>query len=96
MHMVAGFFDQKLMQQIERLSVEFVIGDKLYQQEGRYFLKMLETDLGPEDFESLGARRQMLHAWRLVVRHPDTGKALELEAPLPDDFLNKKGGGARY
>lgn len=31
-------------------------------------------------------KRQMLHAWRLVLRHPKTGRSLKLEAPPPDDF----------
>ncbi len=30
--------------------------------------------------------RQMLHAARLSVQHPLTGKEIEFEAPLPDDF----------
>ena len=30
--------------------------------------------------------RQMLHAWRLGLLHPVTGKALRLEAPVPDDM----------
>lgn len=30
--------------------------------------------------------RQALHAWRLGFAHPRTGKRLDLEAPLPDDF----------
>ena len=30
--------------------------------------------------------RQMLHAWRLGLLHPVTGKALLLEAPVPDDM----------
>ncbi|MDC0707241.1 RluA family pseudouridine synthase [Stigmatella sp. ncwal1] len=34
--------------------------------------------------ERLG--RQALHAWRLGFAHPRTGKALKLEAPLPEDF----------
>jgi 23S rRNA pseudouridine1911/1915/1917 synthase len=28
----------------------------------------------------------MLHAARLVVTHPITGKSLEIKAPLPADF----------
>ncbi|MDE1171105.1 MAG: RluA family pseudouridine synthase [Verrucomicrobium sp.] len=32
------------------------------------------------------ARRQMLHAHRLGLRHPLTGKEIEFEAPLPEDF----------
>jgi 23S rRNA pseudouridine1911/1915/1917 synthase len=30
--------------------------------------------------------RQALHAWKLAFPHPRTGKRLQLEAPLPDDF----------
>ncbi|NRD58052.1 RluA family pseudouridine synthase [Corallococcus exiguus] len=30
--------------------------------------------------------RQALHAWRLAFEHPRTHKALDLEAPLPEDF----------
>ncbi len=34
----------------------------------------------------LPAPRQMLHAWKLSVPHPVTGKILAFEAPVPDDF----------
>ncbi len=34
----------------------------------------------------LDVPRQMLHAYRLKVTHPATGRPLELTAPLPDDF----------
>ena len=30
--------------------------------------------------------RQMLHAWKLSLRHPVTGAGLSLAAPIPDDF----------
>ena len=30
--------------------------------------------------------RQMLHAWRLGFNHPDTGKAVIFESPLPQDM----------
>lgn len=30
--------------------------------------------------------RQALHAWRLALRHPDSGAEMAWEAPLPDDF----------
>ena len=36
--------------------------------------------------DGFGARRQMLHAWRLTLTHPATGMVLQCEAPLPDDF----------
>lgn len=34
-----------------------------------------------------GVQRQLLHAKILAFNHPLTGKRLELEAPLPEDFL---------
>ena len=34
----------------------------------------------------LPAPRQMLHAWKLTLPHPETGELLQLEAPLPEDF----------
>jgi 23S rRNA pseudouridine1911/1915/1917 synthase len=32
------------------------------------------------------AERQQLHAWRLSLRHPCTGKPIAMEAPLPEDM----------
>jgi 23S rRNA pseudouridine1911/1915/1917 synthase len=32
--------------------------------------------------------RQALHAWRLTTRHPVTGEALAIEAPVPDDIAH--------
>jgi 23S rRNA pseudouridine1911/1915/1917 synthase len=32
--------------------------------------------------------RQALHAWRLTVRHPATGKIMTFEAPLPPDLAD--------
>ena len=34
----------------------------------------------------LPAPRQMLHAWKLTLPHPQTGEMLSLEAPPPEDF----------
>lgn len=33
-----------------------------------------------------GVGRQLLHAWRLELEHPVTGRHLELVAPVPDDM----------
>jgi 23S rRNA pseudouridine1911/1915/1917 synthase len=33
-------------------------------------------------------RRPALHAWRLTLTHPKSGKALRLEAPWPEDLLD--------
>jgi len=32
--------------------------------------------------------RQALHAWRLALVHPATGKLRQWEAPLPEDFAS--------
>lgn len=34
----------------------------------------------------LGLERQFLHAWRIRLKHPTTGRVLEFEAPLPKDL----------
>ncbi|HCN06417.1 MAG TPA: hypothetical protein DIT01_00675 [Lentisphaeria bacterium] len=36
---------------------------------------------------TIEAPRQMLHAWRLGIRHPRTKELLAFTAPVPDDFL---------
>ncbi|MBN1400448.1 MAG: RluA family pseudouridine synthase [Anaerolineae bacterium] len=48
-----------------------VVGDRIY---------------GPQR-QRIPAPRQMLHAWRLALKHPITGEPLELTSPLPADFL---------
>ena len=32
------------------------------------------------------ATRVMLHAWKIVLKHPMTGETLAIEAPIPDDM----------
>lgn len=51
-----------------------VIGDMVYGKSA------LDKRLTPRP------SRQMLHAWRLALRHPVTGAALSFEAPLPPDL----------
>lgn len=41
---------------------------------------------GPADMRPIDFRRQALHAARLTVSHPITGRALTFEAPLPQDL----------
>ncbi len=41
---------------------------------------------GPTTYADRPVRRQMLHAWRLVLPHPVSGATLELTAPLPADL----------
>lgn len=64
-----------------------VIGDKIYTGEGEAFLKIWSGAAAAEDMESLGASRQMLHARKLQIKHPVTGKKIVIEASLPEDFV---------
>ena len=41
---------------------------------------------GPDDLRDIAFPRQALHAWRLGIEHPMTGRAMRFEAPLPDDI----------
>ena len=41
---------------------------------------------GPDDIRNIEFPRQALHAWRLGVEHPFTGRPLQFEAPVPDDM----------
>jgi 23S rRNA pseudouridine1911/1915/1917 synthase len=63
-----------------------VLGDKLYQQEGRPYLAMIRDELDPAALERLGHHRQALHAERLEFAHPLTGDRIRLKAGLPDDL----------
>ncbi|MBE0634751.1 RluA family pseudouridine synthase [Candidatus Bipolaricaulota bacterium] len=42
--------------------------------------------LGDEKYGGRTADRLMLHAWRLVLRHPTVGEMMEFRAPIPEDF----------
>jgi 23S rRNA pseudouridine1911/1915/1917 synthase len=51
-----------------------LIGDKIYDHDGKYYLKRLAEDLSEADYLELGARNHTLHAWAVRMRlgeHPD-------------------------
>ncbi len=41
---------------------------------------------GPDQLRPIPFGRHALHAYRLVFRHPEDGRRIELEAPPPADF----------
>jgi len=55
-----------------------VAGDRVY---GNF-------TLNKELRQALDLRRLFLHAWRLVLPHPSSGKLLTIESPLPEDLEN--------
>ena len=65
-----------------------IVGDKLYNGGGKLYMKAFRRELLPEDLLEAGAPRQMLHARKMELAHPESGLKISLTAPLPEDFLD--------
>lgn len=63
-----------------------IVGDRLYGPDDGLYLKFLNDAETDADRARLRMERQALHAWRLGLRHPATERALQFEAPLPEDM----------
>jgi 23S rRNA pseudouridine1911/1915/1917 synthase len=63
-----------------------VLGDKLYQEDGRPYLAMIRDRLDQETLARLGHRRHALHAESLEFTHPRSGERMRIRAPLPLDL----------
>ena len=62
-----------------------IVGDPVYGDDRR--VRNIHTlDRQPAAMMLRVARRQMLHAAALHLRHPSSGRELEFEAPLPPDL----------
>jgi 23S rRNA pseudouridine1911/1915/1917 synthase len=59
-----------------------VVGDKIY---GGGEKRLLTLPPAMQPLSSLVCR-QLLHAWKLTIRHPCRGEELHLLAPIPEDF----------
>lgn len=58
-----------------------IVGDPIYGHPPRRRLLAVAVDRAARAFP-----RQALHAWRLAFTHPDTGRRLRFEAPVPPDM----------
>ena len=81
-----------------------VVGDTLYGGSGQLTDQVAASAAQSKaarrkaDPERLRLGRNFLHSARLEFSHPNTGKPLELEAPLPQDlvaFLDRLEGSAK-
>lgn len=67
-----------------------LLGDKIYDHDGRYFLKRLEAPLTESDFRELGAHHHLLHAWALQLLLPDQARPRTYFSRLfSDDFQSR-------
>jgi 23S rRNA pseudouridine1911/1915/1917 synthase len=63
-----------------------VVGDKLYGPDERAFARSADGELTAQDLARLELPRHALHAARLALAHPMTGRPLAVEAQLPSDL----------
>ena len=65
-----------------------IVGDLIYGGGLRHLrcLRKKEVDLGKLVLSKV--ERQMLHAYRIRFCHPFKDKNVEIEAPLPEDFIS--------
>jgi 23S rRNA pseudouridine1911/1915/1917 synthase len=65
-----------------------IVGDQVYRS--RKWLKDIDRLFSGESSSMVAqlkaVPRQMLHAWRLRLTHPDTGEIMTFESPIPTDM----------
>jgi 23S rRNA pseudouridine1911/1915/1917 synthase len=61
-----------------------VVGDARYGRKRKWKGILAKETLGT----LAGVGRQLLHAWRLTFAHPETGKLMHFESPLPEDMAS--------
>lgn len=65
-----------------------VVGDKIYGVNELFYIHFIEQRLSELDEQILRINRQALHAHKISFIHPYSKKLMELEAPIPEEFLN--------
>jgi len=65
-----------------------VVGDLIYGGGLRHLRCLQKKEVDPGKLVLSKVERQMLHAFRIRFCHPFKDKDVEIEAPLPEDFIN--------
>ncbi len=65
-----------------------VVGDKIYGMDDHLYLRFISNSLTTEDYQSLKAPRQVLHANKIKFYHPLTKEFMTVTAPLTQDLVN--------
>lgn len=63
-----------------------ILGDRIYSYEGKYYLKMTHGPLSEEDYALLGARNQLLYAYRVLLQLPYWDSPREFSVAVPDSW----------
>lgn len=63
-----------------------LVGDKIYNHDGKYYLKRLEGELTEQDYQQLGAHNHTLHAWAIRLKLPDRPEGIYFSRIFSDDL----------
>jgi 23S rRNA-/tRNA-specific pseudouridylate synthase len=64
-----------------------IVGDKVYSEDGRYYLKRLDGELDAGDVAALQAPHHLLHALSLDLRDAEGAGIAGMDLELPEGFL---------
>ncbi len=64
-----------------------LVGDKMYGPDPAFFDRFTKGTLEPEAWAALRLPRHALHAARISLRHPATGRSVSFDVPLAPDLL---------
>lgn len=65
-----------------------VLGDKIYCDNGKYFLLRSQDKLDNKDLIELGANKQMLHAYSLILNLPDIGEKQIISSLMTEEMTD--------
>ena len=65
-----------------------IVGDKIYGGDDSLFVRFINEGMTPELEEKLLMKRCALHAASIKLKHPDNGRQIRINSPLPDDFIS--------
>lgn len=63
-----------------------ILGDRIYSHSGVYYLKMTQGPLSEDDYAILGAKNQLLYAYRVLIKLPYWSETREFSVPCPESW----------
>jgi 23S rRNA pseudouridine1911/1915/1917 synthase len=63
-----------------------LVGDKIYDHEGKYYLKRIDSELTEKDYLELGAHNHTLHAWAVRLKLPNQPESLYYSQIFSEDM----------